>query len=85
MVLRHPTRSVSRYVWIYGIGMLAFTSLTAILALFLKAEHGVTEKTIGFFFTYTGLAQHRHAGGRCWGRSWTALGRRAQCGSVPCF
>jgi len=55
MVLRHPTRSVSRYVWIYGIGMLAFTSLTAILALFLKAEHGVTEKTIGFFFTYTGL------------------------------
>jgi hypothetical protein len=54
MVLRYPTRSVSRYVWIYGIGMLAFTSLTAILALFLKAEHGVTEKTIGFFFTYTG-------------------------------
>lgn len=54
-VLRHPARPVSRYVWIYGIGMLAFTSLTSILALFLKEEHGVTEKTIGFFFTYVGL------------------------------
>ena len=55
IVLRHPTWAVSRYVWIYGIGMLAFTSLTSILALFLKEEHGVTEKTIGFFFTYVGL------------------------------
>jgi multidrug resistance protein len=55
IVLRHPTWPVSRYVWIYGIGMLAFTSLTSILALFLKEEHGVTEGTIGFFFTYTGL------------------------------
>jgi multidrug resistance protein len=55
IVLRHPTKPVSRYVWIYGIGMLAFTSLTSILALFLKAEHGVTEKTIGFFFTYVGI------------------------------
>jgi multidrug resistance protein len=54
-VLRHPTRAVPRFVWIYGIGMLAFSSLTSLLALFLKEEHGVTEATIGYFFTYIGI------------------------------
>lgn len=54
-VLRHPTRAVPRFVWIYGIGMLAFSCLTSLVALFLMAEHGVTEGTIGYFFTYIGL------------------------------
>jgi multidrug resistance protein len=54
-VLRHPTRSVPRFVWIYGIGMLAFSTLTSLVALFLKEEHAVTEATIGYFFTYIGI------------------------------
>jgi MFS family permease len=46
---------VSRLIWIYSVGMLAFASLTSVLALFLDAEHGVTEKTIGYFYSYVGL------------------------------
>lgn len=53
-ILRHPTRAVSRFVWIYGIGMLAFSTLTSLVALFLMAEHAVTEATIGYFFAYIG-------------------------------
>ena len=34
--------------------MLAFTCLTSVLPLFLGAEYGVTEKTIGYFFLYVG-------------------------------
>jgi multidrug resistance protein len=54
-VLRHPTRAVPRFVWIYGIGMLAFSCLTSLVALFLKEEHGITEATIGYFFSYIGI------------------------------
>ncbi len=50
-----PTRAVPRFVWIYGIGMLAFSCLTSLIALFLMNEHGVTESTIGYFFTYIGV------------------------------
>jgi multidrug resistance protein len=53
-VLRHPGRQVSRYIWIYTVGMLAFSCLTAVLALYLDARFGVTEQTIGYFFTYVG-------------------------------
>ncbi|HTS86995.1 MAG TPA: MFS transporter [Gemmatimonadales bacterium] len=53
-VLRHPTRAVPRFVWIYGIGMLAFSCLTSLVALYLMSEHSVTEGTIGYFFTYIG-------------------------------
>ena len=55
MVLRHPRGPVPRFIWIYAVGMLAFTSLTAVLALFLKDEHGVSAKTIGYFFAYVGV------------------------------
>ena len=44
-----------RFVWIYGIGMLAFSTFTSLIALYLMAEHGVTEVTIGYFFTYIGI------------------------------
>ena len=53
-VVQHPTRPVSRLVWIYGVGMFAFTCFTSILALFLDAEFGVTEQTIGYFYSYVG-------------------------------
>jgi len=53
-VLRNPGTTVARLVWIYAVGMLAFTCLTSVLPLFLGAEYGVTEKTIGYFFLYVG-------------------------------
>ena len=51
-VLRHPSAPVSRMIWIYAVGMLAFSFLTAILPIWLGAEMGVTERTIGPVFTY---------------------------------
>jgi MFS family permease len=53
-VLRHPGRPVSRVIWIYGVGMLAFSALTSVLALYLGARFGVTATTIGPFFLYVG-------------------------------
>lgn len=54
-VVEHPARPVSRLIWIYSVGMLAFAALTSVLALFLDAEHGVTEETIGYFYSYVGI------------------------------
>lgn len=56
-VVRHPSRAVSRMVWIYGVGMLAFSFLTAILPIWLGAEMTikglpVNERSIGPVFTY---------------------------------
>jgi multidrug resistance protein len=53
-VVRHPMAPVPRLVWIYAVGMLAFASLTSVLALYLGARFGINEKTIGFFFLYIG-------------------------------
>ncbi|HEX5004338.1 MAG TPA: MFS transporter [Gemmatimonadales bacterium] len=53
-VVRRPGTTVARLVWIYAVGMLAFTCLTSVLPLFLGAEYGVTERTIGYFFLYVG-------------------------------
>jgi len=52
--LRRPGSDVSRLVWIYSIGMLGFMSSTAVTALYLAAQFGVTERTIGIFFLYIG-------------------------------
>ena len=35
--------------------MLAFSSLSSVLALYLSAEFGITEKTIGYVFLYVGI------------------------------
>lgn len=53
--LRHPGTELARLLWIYGIGMLAFSSMTSILALYLGAEFGLDETTIGPIFTYIGV------------------------------
>jgi MFS family permease len=55
LVVRHPTLLVSRLIWIYGIGMIAFSAMTSVLALYLQAEFGLTEKTIGPIFAYVGV------------------------------
>ncbi len=54
-VVRHPERPVSQLVWIYGGGMLAFSSLTATMPLFLAAEFNLTARTFGLVLTYVGL------------------------------
>ena len=51
-VVRHPRGPVPRLIWIYAAGMLGFTAMTSVLALYLDAEFGVTEKNIGWVFLY---------------------------------
>ncbi len=52
VVVRHPKGPVPRLIWIYAAGMLGFTAMTAVLAIYLGAEFGFTEKTIGYVFLY---------------------------------
>lgn len=54
-VLTHSTEPAPRLIWIYSIAIGAFQGVTAMLALFLAARFGVTQTTIGFFFTYIGV------------------------------
>ncbi|MGH7594566.1 MAG: MFS transporter [Gemmatimonadales bacterium] len=54
-VLCNPSGPAERLIWIYGVGMLAFSLLTGVLALWLNARFAVTEKTIGLFFMYYGV------------------------------
>jgi len=54
-VFMNPAGQAERLIWIYGVGMLAFSLLTSVLALWLGARFGVTEKSIGIYFVYYGL------------------------------
>jgi MFS family permease len=54
-VITNSSEAKARLIWIYAIGMGAFMGMNAILALFLAARFGVTEKTIGFFYLYIGI------------------------------
>lgn len=51
-VVRYPAGPVTRLIWIYAAGMLAFSALSSVLALYLGAEFGVTERTIAPVFVY---------------------------------
>lgn len=51
-VVRHPRGPVPRLVWIYAAGMLGFTAMTAVLALYLGERFCFTEETIGYVFLY---------------------------------
>jgi MFS family permease len=53
-VLRHPMAPQPRLIWIYAVGMGAFTALSAVLALYLAYRFGVTAQTIGYVFLYFG-------------------------------
>lgn len=53
-VLRHPFAPQPRLIWIYTIGMGAFTAMSSVVALYLNARFGITEKTIGVVFMYIG-------------------------------
>jgi MFS family permease len=52
MVVRHPRGPVQRLTWIYGAGMLGFTAMTSVLALYLGELFCFTEVTIGYVFMY---------------------------------
>jgi predicted MFS family arabinose efflux permease len=54
-VVRHPAGRVQRLTLIYAVGMLAFSALSSVLALYLGAEFGITERTIGYVFLYIGI------------------------------
>jgi len=53
-VLTHPMAPVSSLIWIYTVGMLAFMGMNGVLALYLGAAYGVTERTIGWIYSYVG-------------------------------
>ncbi|HEX7121890.1 MAG TPA: MFS transporter [Gemmatimonadaceae bacterium] len=53
-VITHASEPSSRLIWIYAITMGAFQGTFPVLPLFLNAEFGVTERTIGYFYTYIG-------------------------------
>jgi MFS family permease len=51
-VVRHPRGPVPRLIWIYAAGMLGFSAMTSVLALYFQAEFALTEKSIGWVFLY---------------------------------
>lgn len=55
IALRHPGTPIGRLLWIYGVGMLAFASMTSVMALYLGAEFAIDETTIGYIFLYVGV------------------------------
>jgi len=54
-VLRRPGEPISRLIWIYGVGMMAFTAMYAMLALFLLARFAFTEKSMGLVYALVGI------------------------------
>jgi multidrug resistance protein len=54
-VLRSPLDAAPRLIWMYAVGMAAFSGFTAVLVLFLEARFGITAATVGFVFAWTGL------------------------------
>jgi MFS family permease len=53
-VLAHPHRPVARLILIYGIAMMAFMAMNAMLVLFLQARYGFTDANIGYVYTAVG-------------------------------
>ncbi len=53
-VIRHPRGPVPRLVWIYAAGMLGFTAMGSVLAIYLNGAFGVNETNIGYVFLYVG-------------------------------
>jgi MFS family permease len=53
--LRYPTKEASELIWIYTVGMMAFSALTAVLTLFLMERFHVRESNIGYIFVFLGM------------------------------
>jgi MFS family permease len=53
-VLSRPFEPLPRLIWIYAVGMGAFTAMSSCVALYFHYRFGVTEQTIGYVFVYIG-------------------------------
>jgi len=53
-VIQHPFGPQPRLIWIYAIGMGAFAAMSSVVALYLNARFGITEKNIGYVFFFIG-------------------------------
>ncbi len=54
-VLLHPGVTVNGLIWIYTAGMMAFMSMTGIMALYLEFRFQITEQNIGWFYVAVGF------------------------------
>jgi MFS family permease len=54
-VISHSAEPASRLIWMYGITMGAFMGMNTVLAFLLQGKFGVSENTIGYFFTYVAV------------------------------
>jgi len=61
--VRHPGRDVSQLVWIYSGAMVAFSSMTAILAIYLMERFAIDERSIGYVFPFLGAVSVVMRGG----------------------
>ncbi len=52
--LRHPRASTSQLIWIYAIAMMAFSSMTAVLGLYMMEVFHLDESNIGYIFLFIG-------------------------------
>jgi MFS family permease len=52
--IRHPRRAASELIWIYAVAMTAFSSMTAILAIYLMKRFQIDEASIGYVFPFLG-------------------------------
>ena len=50
-IVDRPTAPAHRVIWIYVVGMLALNIVIGVLALYLMEVYGVTEATIGYYYT----------------------------------
>ena len=54
-VLLRPGVTVNGLIWIYTAGMMAFMSMTGIMALYLEFRFQITEQSIGWFYVAVGF------------------------------
>ena len=54
-IVENPSAPAHRVIWIYVVGMLALNVVIGVMALYFKDVFGVTEQTIGYFFTIFGV------------------------------
>lgn len=53
-MITNPRALTSRLIWTYAIAIGSQQGVNVVLSLFLGMRHGVTESTVGYFWTYLG-------------------------------